>query len=346
MDNYLSDYNASSGVMPEAPINDKSTYLAYLGYKDNFWNRMLYAGGSNQQAWADARNAQYQQALAQYNNWYNSDAQVMARRAAAGINPYFNGGNGSGSSASASPISYNPQSNPLQDSQIALQGANTTQNLLGQIFNTVGLFKTMKKQDADIANSEAQNKLITQQANSQLLSNIIRAYMTFGKDTGSNIFDFSGDLNAGIIPQINPDSPVAQDINNKLLLQGFDIKESENYNTKIIPFMNQMNEYAQTVAKLSTEQQQKMNDYFNNWYLPNLLLKGELDQQQIKQSLKWLKADKWIDTISKCLAGGQSFIHMLSPFINNKTTPVVHSRTRSYADGDGVFLGGYTDTYE
>lgn len=158
MTDYLSYYNSydPSQGKPIAPENTYQNYLFSQGRDETpgLIGRLVESG--DLAAWSNYNDSLYASMQEQYNNWYNSDAQIMARRAEAGINPFFNNGGSNSGGASSVPS----RASGANIAAAGSQGLQTATGALTSILGVVSSFIQLKQMFANVGKTEAETSAL------------------------------------------------------------------------------------------------------------------------------------------------------------------------------------------
>lgn len=280
--NTESTYTGSySGITyPVRPDTSADAYLVAMGVKPGFFNR-LGMSQTHYNSWVAQQEDQYNLALKEAELQYNSYEADLQRRRDAGLNPYWNGASGSGTSGfgDSVPIASTPRPEVM-----------SSQDYIANAFSLISMVGQLAQQTANVRKTDAETTYLLKSMNSRVESdynNFLISDEKLKQLIFSNYFIPGGDNEGNIrhLPiQISPDSPFGrQSLGSADKLEG----EIEKLDTDI-DLGNQklqINEMVKTSMRLdnalkemNTNEKAILHKYYETIILPSILSGYQADE--------------------------------------------------------------------
>lgn len=325
----------SEPIKPNTTLQDwyeqSEDAKTYSGASDKEW---IYRGFSKLASllsgkysqWKQEQLNNYQQSYnnyrTNYENYYNSP-QGMAER---GVNPYLgvSSGNARGS-VNSEQLDY--------DDSFGGGIPNIFTGYLGSAVSILNSLIGLNRNKAEVAKTNADARLTNAQAEyyentapvrsdilHQNLNNLFEKGMSnwFTNIGSYNRYGLSNNLipssiiGQGYYPVVK-DSPFMQDVTAKIAKTRAQLSNTEFTTKYMLPQALKIQQGVEKLQQLPIKQQEALSPYVNKW-LEQSLLGMEINKKQMEQQLKWIKADKWIDVITKIVGGAGALGNALQGF--------------------------------
>lgn len=305
-----SNENTYTGVYsglqyPVRPDTSIDAYLDDMGTKKDAWHRFwdrLTTSDSAYNSWAETKLDAYNNQLKELELQYNSYAADLARRAEAGLNPYWNDYSGSGSSGYGNAPGMQPfEAKKVPNSMDYLSQAIQLFSMVGQLAQQgANVRKTDAEADYLIASQPSRVGAALEDFNSKNLGNTKTLFELYGSEGKGNVIGRSPF--AGKYQEVNKDSVFATSKENDVAIQEL-IKTQKKFDN--------------VVKDLNTNQLSELNKYYSSTLLPSILSGYQASNVSNQATISTAEAQKQISTYAPAV---QMAISLLQTILQGYST--------------------------